>query len=277
MMAEKNLAGKVAWITGSSRGIGREIAAHLASCGANVVLHGSSPVPAKLEGAGETLSAIAAEIAANHGVDTLHVCGDLTQPAVVKTLVAQIHERFGRIDILVNNAGGDIGTRGVEAPKAGKPEHNDAVFIGEADLQIILNRNLMTCIYACQSVAPEMIARKQGWIVNIGSIAGLKGIPESAIYATAKAAVHEYTRCLASMLRPYGVYANVVAPGDTVTARFKASRPIDEGRLSTTGSLERYGWPEEVARTVEFLVSDASSYITGQIIRVDGGQQLWPS
>ena len=276
-MAEKNLAGKVAWVTGSSRGIGREIAAHLARCGAHVVLHGASPVPAKLAGAGETLAVIAAEIAASHGVDTLHVCGDLTQAAVAKALVAQIHERFGRIDILINNAGGDIGTRGVDAPKAGKPDHNDAVFIGESDLRMVLDRNLMTCIYACQAVAPEMIARKQGWIVNVGSIAGLKGIPESAIYATAKAAVHEYTRCLASMLRPYGVYANVVAPGDTVTERFKASRPIEETRLSTTGSLERYGWPEEVARTVEFLVSDASSYITGQIIRVDGGQQLWPS
>ena len=276
-MAEKKLAGKVAWVTGSSRGIGREIAAHLASCGATVVLHGSTPAPAQILGGGETLDAIAEEIATAHGVETLHVCGDLTRSMVVKALVGQIHKRFGHIDILVNNAGGDIGTRGVDAPKAGKPEHNDAVFIGEDDLQMILNRNLMTCIYACQAVAPELIERKQGWIVNVGSIAGLVGIPESAIYATAKAAVHEYTRCLASMLRPHGVYANVVAPGDTVTERFKASRPIDENRLSTTGSLERYGWPIEIAKTVEFLACDASSYITGQVIRVDGGKQLFPA
>jgi 3-oxoacyl-[acyl-carrier protein] reductase len=276
-MTEKHLAGKVAWVTGSSRGIGREIATHLARCGSHVVLHSSSAVPPRLEGAGEALSTIAGEIEASCGVTALHVYGDLTQSAVAKALVGQIHDRLGRIDILINNAGGDIGTRGVEAPKAGKPEHNDAVFIGEDDLQIILNRNLMTCIYACREVAPEMIARKQGWIVNIGSIAGLTGIPESAIYATAKAAVHEYTRCLASMLRPYGVYANVLAPGDTVTERFKASRPMEESRMSTGGSLERYGWPVEIAKTVEFLVSDASSYITGQIIRVDGGRQLWPA
>jgi len=276
-MTEKHLAGKVAWVTGSSRGIGREIATHLARCGAHVVLHSSSATPPQVEGAGEALSTIASEIEASCGVSALHVHGDLTQSAVAKALVGQIHDRFGRIDILINNAGGDIGTKGVEAPKAGKPEHNDAVFIGEDDLQIILNRNLMTCIYACREVAPEMIARKQGWIVNIGSIAGLKGIPESAIYATAKAAVHEYTRCLASMLRPHGVYANVVAPGDTVTERFKASRPMEDSRMSTSGSLERYGWPIEIAKTVEFLVSDASSYITGQIIRVDGGQQLWPA
>jgi 3-oxoacyl-[acyl-carrier protein] reductase len=275
-MVEKKLAGKVAWVTGSSRGIGREIATHLARCGANVVVHGSSEKPAQI-GGGEDLQTIAGEIAKAHGVETLHVCGDLTQAAVAKTLVEKIHARFGRIDILVNNAGGDIGTRGVDAPKAGKPEHNDAVFIGDADLQIILNRNLMTCIYACREAVPEMIARQQGWVVNIGSIAGLTGLAESAIYATAKAAVHEYTRCLAAMLRPHGVYANVVAPGDTVTERFKASRPIEEARISTTGSLERYGWPVEVARAVEFLVSDSSSYITGQVIRVDGGRQLWPA
>ena len=275
-MTERKLTGKVAWVTGSSRGIGREIAAHLARCGAKVVLHGSTAAPARILEDGEDLGTIAAEIAQASGVDTMVVCGDLTKPDVVKVLGDQIRARFGRIDILVNNAGGDIGTKGVDAPKAGKPERNDAVFIGNDDLQIILNRNLMTCIYACQEVVPGMIERKQGWVVNIGSIAGLIGIPESAIYATAKAAVHEYTRCLASMLRPHGVYANVVAPGDTVTERFKASRPIEESRLSTTGSLERYGWPIEIARAVEFLVSDAASYITGQVVRVDGGRQMFP-
>lgn len=276
-MTDKHLNGKVAWVTGSSRGIGREIAAHLARCGAKVVLHGSTAAPAQILAGGEDLGTIAAEIAKASGVDTMVVCGDLTRPDVVRSLVGQIRQRFGRIDILVNNAGGDIGTKGVDAPKAGKPEHNDAVFIGHDDLQMIMNRNLMTCIYACQEVIPEMIERKQGWVVNIGSIAGLVGIPESAIYATAKAAVHEYTRCLAAMLRPHGVYANVVAPGDTVTERFKASRPIEENRLSTSGSLERYGWPIEIARAVEYLASDASSYVTGQVIRVDGGKQLFPA
>jgi 3-oxoacyl-[acyl-carrier protein] reductase len=275
-MTEK-LAGKVAWVTGSSRGIGRGIAEHLAACGARVVLHGSSAAPRQVAGAGQALSAIAGEIEAAHGVEALCVYGDLTQVSVVKALVGQIHDRFGKIDILINNAGGDIGNKGVEAPLAGKPEHNDPVFISEVDLKTVLDRNLMTCIYACREVAPEMVARRQGWIVTIGSIAGLAGRSESAIYSTAKAAVHEYTRCLAAMLRPYGVYANVVAPGDTVTERFKASRPLEEERVSTTGSLERYGWPLEIAKTVEFLVSDASSYITGQVIRVDGGKQIWPA
>ncbi|MEO8411192.1 MAG: SDR family NAD(P)-dependent oxidoreductase [Propionivibrio sp.] len=276
-MSEKKLTGKVAWVTGSTRGIGREIASHLARCGANVVVHGSSAVTPQVMGAGQPLSVIADEIARDHGVETLHVYGDLSQAAVVRELVAKIHARFSRIDIIVNNAGGDIGTRGVEAPRAGKPEHNDAVFIGEDDLEIILERNLLTCIHSCRAVVPAMIARRQGWVVNVGSVNGLVGGAESAIYATAKAAVHEYTRCLAAQLRPYGVYANVVAPGGTVTERFKASRPIDESLVSSSGSLERYGWPIEVAKTVEFLVTDASSFISGQVIRVDGGQQLWPA
>ena len=273
-MSEKNLAGKVAWVTGSSRGIGREIAAHLAHCGAKVVVHGASPKPS-LVGGGEDLATIASQIAKTHGVETLHVCGDLTTEAGAKAVVAQIRARFGRIDILINNAGGDIGTKGVDAPQAGKPDHNDAVFIGDAELQTILNRNLMTCIYACREVVPEMIERRQGWVVNVGSIAGLIGLAGSAIYATSKAAVHEYTRCLAAMLRPHGVYANVVAPGDTLSERFKVSRPIEQEKIATSGSLDRYGWPIEIARAVEFLVSDASSYITGQVIRVDGGRQLW--
>lgn len=276
-MANKHLAGKIAWITGSSRGIGREVAAHLASCGAHVVLHASSENSAQQLGSGDTLTVLAQKITAQYAVETLAVCGDLTRSATVNALVEQIHARFGRIDILVNNAGGDIGSKGVQAPKAGKPEHNDAVFISEEDLHTVLDRNLLTCILACRAVAPEMIARQQGWIVNLGSIAGLTGNADSAIYSTAKAAVHEYTRCLAAMLRPHGVYANVIAPGNTLTERFQASRPVEQEKMATTGSLDRYGQPLEIAKAVEFLVSDASSYITGQVIRVDGGLQLWPA
>ena len=276
-MENRHLEGRTAWVTGSSRGIGREIAAQLARCGAKIVLHGSSAISPKIDGAGEALAVIADEMHSAHGVDVMHVCGDLSQPAVVQALVAQIHERFGAIDILINNAGGDIGSKGVEAPDAGKPERNDPVFIGEDDLRAVLERNLMTCIFACREVAPGMIARKRGWIVNVGSIAGLAGRPESAIYATAKAAVHEYTRCLAALLRPHGVYANAVAPGNTLSERFRVSRPIDDDKVSAGGTLERYGWPREIAKAVEFLVSDAASYVSGQVLRVDGGQQLWPA
>lgn len=276
-MSEKSLTNKVAWVTGSSRGIGRVIADHLASLGAHVAVHGTSPYSTRAFGEADSLEAVAQEIAQKHGAEILPVSGDLTDEAAVKDIAAQIRQKFGRIEILVNCAGGDIGAQGTMGENAGKPLSNEAVFVALADVRTVLDRNIMTCILCCREVAPEMMERKAGWIVNIGSVGGLSGRAEGAIYATAKAAVHEYSRCLAAQLRPYNVYANVVAPGPIVTPRFLASRPIDETLKTAEDTLERYGQPIEIARAVEFLVSQDSSYITGQVLRVDGGRQLWPA
>ncbi len=276
-MSERRLEDKVAWVTGSSRGIGRVIADHLAGLGAKVAVHGTTPTSTRAFNEADSLEAVAQTIAAAHGGAVLTVSGDLTDAATVKQVTDQIRQEFGRIDILVNCAGGDIGAKGTMGENAGKPVVNDAVFVTLEDVRTILDRNVMTCILCCREVAPEMIARKAGWIVNIGSIAGLGGHPGEAIYSTAKAAVHEYTRCLAAQLRPDNVYANAVAPGPIITPRFEASRPINEAMKLTDGTLQRYGWPMEIARAVEFFVTQDSSYVTGQVLRVDGGIQLWPA
>ena len=271
------LAGRVAWITGSSRGIGRVVAGHLASQGARVAIHGTTPTSTRAFGEADSLQAVAAEMAEGVPGEVFAVHGDLTDEATVQELCRQIRDRFGQIDILVNNAGGDIGSRGTTGPNAGKPAANDAIGVSLPDIRTVLDRNVMTCLLPCREVAPEMVQRNQGWIVNIGSISGLHGHPGEVIYGMAKAAVHEYTRCLAAQLRPHNVHVNAIAPGEIVTPRFLASRVPDDSRRVEDGTLTRYGWPIEVARTVEFLVTGGSSYISGQVLRVDGGAQLWPA
>lgn len=273
----KRLEGRVAWVTGSSRGIGRVVAGHLAHLGASVAVHGTGPLSTRAFGEADSLQSVADDIAQEHKVETLAVFGDLTDEATVNCVVDQIHRRLGGIDILVNCAGGDIGAQGVTGPNAGKPQSNDPINVSLEDIRAVLDRNLMTCILVCREVAPEMMERESGWIVNIGSVAGLAGRATEAIYCTAKAAVHEYSRCLADMLRPHNVHVNVVAPGPIMTPRFLASRPIDESRRAAGDTLERYGQPMEIAKVVGFLVTGDSSYITGQVLRVDGGGQLWPS
>jgi len=271
------LTGRVAWVTGSSRGIGQAIARKLAEQGAAVAIHGSATNSSAVFGEGDSLADVAAQIASQTGAKTMWVAADLRDLDATAEAAAKVAAELGPIDILVAAAGGDIGAAGVWAPHGGKiMVGNDALNLPDADVRAIYERNFLTCVNSCKAVVPAMIERKEGWVVTMGSIAGLAGNPGGVIYAAAKAAVHEYTRCLAAQVQRDGVHVNCVAPGDITTQRFQASRPLDADRLKDV-SLARYGVADDIADAVAFLVSPAASYITGQVLRIDGGKQVFPA
>jgi len=277
MPSNTTLAGQAAWITGSSRGLGRVMATQLCRLGAKVAIHGTRPDSPKSFGEGESMEQVARDVAAEAGGTTMALWGDVTDEAEVKRMANEIRGRFGWIDILVTNAGGDIGAGGTTVGRGGRPSPDDCVGIPLADIRAVMDRNLLSCILCCREVAPEMMARKSGRIITIGSIAGTFGRDDGAIYSVAKAAVHEYTRCLAVQLRPYNIPVNCVAPGGTVTNRFLVIHDIDQTKMVEEGTLDRYGRPHELAAVVAFLASDAGHFISGQVIRVDGASQTWPA
>ncbi len=268
---DRPLAGKTALVTGAGRGLGRAFAERLAALGAGIALHGMREDGPAEYGEGTTLTAVAEDVAATHGVPTIRLLGDLTRPEDIARVVGEAEERLGPLDILVHNAGGDIAARG------GKPDPNDAVGISAEDLRAVIDRNLISTILVCQAVAKRMMTRRSGRIVTIGSVAAFKGRTNGAIYATAKAGVTHYTRCLADQLRPYDVTVNCIAPGDTRTGRFLGTRPVDPARLAEAGTLDRIATVDEVARLVEVFAGPLGAFVSGQVLRVDGGAQAWPA
>ena len=263
------LEGKVALVTGAGRGLGRAFAERLAGLGCQVGIHGMRENGPAEYGEGTTLTDTARQIGEQFGVKTVRVLGDLTLGSDTERVMATVCEELGPIDILVHNAGGDIAAAG------GKPNPNDAVMIKEIDIKAVLDRNLLSTILVCQQASRSMMPRKTGRIVTISSISAFKGNENSAIYSTAKAAVVEYTRCLAAQLRPYNITVNSLAPGETRTGRFLGTRAVPEDRLVNEGTLDRVALVDEVARVVEFFAGPLGDFVTGQVLRVDGGSQLW--
>lgn len=265
------LDGKVAVVTGSGRGLGRAFAEHLAALGCSVGIHGMREHGPAEYGEGTTLTATADEVGQTHEVQTVRVLADLTKADDVDRIFTEVESALGAVDIVVHNAGGDIAAEG------GKPNPNDAVAIKEIDVKSVLDRNLLSTILVCQRAAAGMMSRKNGRIITISSIAAFCGNANSAIYSTAKAGVVEYTRCLAEQLRPHNVTVNSIAPGDTRTGRYLGTRDVPADQLATGGTLERVAMVDEVARVVELFAGPMGDFITGQVLRVDGGSQTWPA
>jgi 3-oxoacyl-[acyl-carrier protein] reductase len=267
----RQLAGKVALVTGAGRGLGRAFAERLAAQGCAVGVHGMCEQGPAEYGEGTTLTATARAIGADHGVATCRTLGDLTLGGEVDRVVAEVETALGPIDILVHNAGGDIAAQG------GRPDPNDAVHVKEEDIRAVLDRNLLSTILVCQRTARGMMERRSGRILTISSIAAFIGRSNGVIYATAKAGVVAYTRCLADQLRPYDIPVNTLAPGETRTARFMGTRAVDPTRLAEAGTLDRIATVDEVARLVDLFAGPLGAFVSGQVLRVDGGSQAWPA
>ena len=266
----QGLEGKIAFVTGSGRGLGFAIAHRLAELGAHVALHDlSREAPAKY-GEAEDLEAVRRQIA-HLGVRATTVTGNIGDADAVAAMRAGIEAGLGPVEILVNCAGGDIGAAG------GKPVPNNVLGIPIEDIQALTNNNLIGTMLVCQAFVPPMVAAGRGSVVNIGSSAAHAGYSNGAIYAVLKAAVVHYTRCLAAEVRGDGVRVNAVSPGPSKTARFQATRVVDPVRMDATRpSLDRYAEPAEIADAVAFLAGDQSRFVNGQVLRVDGGETLYP-
>ena len=244
------LAGKVALVTGGSRGIGKAIAATFAREGATTVICGRKQ---------ESLDVAAAEI----GKRALPLACHVGKPEELKRLVDRVTADHGRIDVLVNNAATNVA-------------QGHCLAIDDAQFDKMIEVNLKSAFRLTRLVAPGMCARGAGSIINISSISGLRPQYEGLMYSTTKAALIMMTKCYALELGPKGVRVNAIAPGliQTVLSEYYWKDAAKLAERLEMQPIKHLGQPEEIAEIALMLASDRASYLTGQVITVDGGAML---
>jgi NAD(P)-dependent dehydrogenase (short-subunit alcohol dehydrogenase family) len=260
MPAEFDITGRVVFITGAGRGIGKGIAQVLAEAGADIALNALTP---------RYVEGIAAEIAASSGRRVVPVVADVTKAEEVQRTVDSVLGTFGRVDVLVNALGDSIRKPLVARPDGGVAASDD-------ELRFIMDINLTEALLCTRAVGPHMLERRSGKVINIASWTAHSGGLDMVLYTVAKTALVGFTRAQALEWAPYGVQVNAISPGlfpDIVTGGEEGVRRSTL-RAEQTVPLGRPGRLREVGFLALYLASAASDYMTGQTIPLDGGLSL---